>query len=107
MNAAGFWHFRVVELSRGNYSLGFSFSGVDVLILGKILQQTAYVLLRHNQYKQAAVIADHIFSKLPDALTLHSEAMLIDLQCDDKASKTYRRHWGLRLLLIPQRRTLC
>ncbi|KAL8453089.1 hypothetical protein Emed_000959 [Eimeria media] len=60
--------------------------GIDILLLGKILQQTAYIMLQHNEVKAAASIADYIYSKIPDGLSLHSEAMLLDMQCTTKGT---------------------
>ncbi|KAL8456053.1 hypothetical protein Emag_000128 [Eimeria magna] len=62
-------------------------AGIDILLLGKILQQTAYIMLQHNEVKAAASIADYIYSKIPDGLSLHSEAMLLDMQCTTKGSE--------------------
>lgn len=58
-------------------------------MLGKILQQTAYVMLQHNEVKAAASIAEFIYSKIPDALSLQSEALLIDMQCTTRGSEQY------------------
>ncbi|KAL8428234.1 hypothetical protein Efla_005336 [Eimeria flavescens] len=60
--------------------------GNDILLLSKILQQTAYLMLQHNEIKAAASIADFIYTKIPDGLSLHSEAVLLDMQCTTKGS---------------------
>lgn len=56
-------------------------------MLGKILQQTAYIMLQHNEVKAASSIADFLFSKIPDGLSLQSEALLIDMQCTTKGGE--------------------
>ncbi|OEH77676.1 hypothetical protein cyc_08027 [Cyclospora cayetanensis] len=61
--------------------------GDDIFLLGKILQQTAYVMLQHNEVKAAAGIADYIYSRIPDGLSLQAEALLIDMQCTTKGTQ--------------------
>ncbi|CDI86473.1 Apicomplexan-conserved protein Pf 23619083 and Py 23490592 low complexity 1667 aa, related [Eimeria praecox] len=51
------------------------------------LQQTAYIMLQHNEIKAAASIADFIYSKVPDGLSLQSEALLIDMQCTTRGNE--------------------
>lgn len=60
--------------------------GNDILLLGKILQQTAYIMLQHNEIRTASSIAGLISWKVPDALSLQSEADLIEMQCTTKGA---------------------
>ncbi|CDJ47230.1 hypothetical protein, conserved [Eimeria brunetti] len=51
------------------------------------LHETAYIMLQHNEVRAAGSIADFIYSKIPDGLSLQSEALLIDMQCTTRGNE--------------------
>ncbi|PFH36323.1 hypothetical protein BESB_045150 [Besnoitia besnoiti] len=61
----------------------------DIVTIGKIATQLAYVLLQHGETKQALAAADYIQSKLPDIGFLDGDARLIQLQCQVKSRKLH------------------
>ncbi|KEP61595.1 UNVERIFIED_CONTAM: hypothetical protein HHA_240380 [Hammondia hammondi] len=61
----------------------------DIVTIGKIVTQLAYVLLQHGDTRQAIAAAEYIHTRLPDIGFLHGDAKLIQLQCRAKTSKLH------------------